>query len=85
MRTVTATHASRRFSDLLQAVEHGETIQVTRAGQVVAEIRPASPTAGRALRVALANGPGLDDTLASDIAAATSLLRAHKSDPSHAG
>lgn len=85
MRTVTATHASRGFSDLLDAVEHGETVQVTRAGHVVAEIRPASPTTGRALRVALANGPRLDEAFASDIAAATSLLTADESDPWHAG
>jgi len=26
MRTVTATQASRGFSDLLDAVEHGETV-----------------------------------------------------------
>jgi antitoxin (DNA-binding transcriptional repressor) of toxin-antitoxin stability system len=66
MRTVTATRASRGFSDLLDAVEHGETVQVTRAGHVVAEIR-------------------LDDTFASDINAATSLLTADESDPWHAG
>ena len=81
MRTVTATHASRGFSDLLDAVERGETVHVTRAGHVVAEIRPASPTTGRALRAALAGAPRLDDELASDIAAATSLLTADESDP----
>lgn len=81
MRTVTATHASRGFSDLLDAVERGETVHVTRAGHVVAEIRPASPTTGRALRAALAGAPRLDDELVSDIAAATSLLTADESDP----
>jgi len=74
MRTVTATHASRGFSDLLDAVERGETVQVTRAGHVVAELRPATPSTGRRLRDALASIPPLDDDLESDIAAATALL-----------
>ncbi|QGQ20196.1 type II toxin-antitoxin system prevent-host-death family antitoxin [Cellulomonas sp. JZ18] len=29
---MTATHASRLFSDLLDAVERGETVAITRAG-----------------------------------------------------
>jgi len=74
MRTVTATHASRGFSDLLDAVERGETVQVTRAGHVVAELRPATPSTGRRLRDALASIPPLDDDLEADIAAATALL-----------
>lgn len=81
MRTVTATQASRGFSDLLDAVEHGETVQVTRAGRVVAEIRPAVPSTDRVLRAALTGLPRLDDALVSDIAAATSLLTADESDP----
>ena len=74
MRTVTATHASRGFSDLLDAVERGETVQVTRAGHVVAELRPASPSTGRRLRDALEGLPALDEDLESDIASATALL-----------
>lgn len=85
MRTVTATHASRGFSDILDAVERGETIRVTRAGHVVAEIRPVAPTTGRALRAALAGEPGLDDDFATDIAAATALLANDEADPWPAG
>ncbi|WP_309133935.1 type II toxin-antitoxin system prevent-host-death family antitoxin [Cellulomonas sp.] len=81
MRTVTATHASRGFSDLLDAVEHGETIAITRAGHVVAEIRPATATTGRALREALAGVPRLDDDIERDIAAATALLTDERDDP----
>jgi prevent-host-death family protein len=81
MRTVTATHASRGFSDLLDAVEHGETIAITRAGHVVAEIRPAAATTGSALREALAGLPRLDDDIESDIAAATALLTVEQDDP----
>jgi prevent-host-death family protein len=74
MRTVTATHASRGFSDLLDAVEHGQTISITRAGRVVAQIGPASPSTGRRLREALAALPPLDDDVEADIASATALL-----------
>ena len=81
MRTLTATHASRGFSDLLDAVEHGETIRITRAGHVVAELRPVVPTTGRALRDALSRIPTLDDAFDDDVAAAASLLRADESDP----
>lgn len=76
MRTVTATHASRGFSDLLDAVEHGQTISITRAGHVVAEIRPASPSTGRRLSAALEALPPLDDDLERDITTATALLTA---------
>jgi antitoxin (DNA-binding transcriptional repressor) of toxin-antitoxin stability system len=70
---------------LLDAVERGEIDQVTRAGRVVAGIRPASPTIGRALRGALANSPCLDDTSASEPPSATSLLTEAASDPWRAG
>ena len=80
MRTVTATHASRGFSEVLDAVEHGETIRITRAGRVVAEVRPVIPATGRALREALAHLPALDDTFDADIAAATTLLTNDESD-----
>lgn len=81
MRTLTATHASRGFSDLLDAVEHGETIRISRAGHVIAELRPVTPSTGRALREALARTTAPDETFEADIAAATSLLTTNESDP----
>ncbi len=74
MRTVTATHASRGLSGLLDAVERGETVRVTRAGHVVAELRPASPSTGRRLRQALEGLAPLDEDLELDIASATAPL-----------
>lgn len=53
MKTMTATEASRGFSDLLDAVERGEVVTVTRGGHVVAEIRPAAGKTGRDLDQAL--------------------------------
>ena len=85
MHTVTATHASRGFSDLLDAVERGDTIAITRGGRVVAEIRPAAATTGRALREALSAVPRLDDDFESDVAAARALLVPDESDPWRAG
>ncbi len=81
MRTMTATHASRGFSELLDRVEHGETVRITRAGHVVAELRPVTLTTGRNLREALSEVPHLDETFDTDIAAATALLTTDESDP----
>ena len=38
---MTATEASRNFSDLLDAIERGETVTITRGHHAVAEVRPA--------------------------------------------
>ncbi|MFT4219055.1 MAG: type II toxin-antitoxin system prevent-host-death family antitoxin [Microbacterium sp.] len=70
MRTLTATEASRRFSDLLDAVENGESVVVTRGNRVVAEIRPAGGRTGRDLRAALEGAPPLDADLMNDIESA---------------
>lgn len=83
MRTITATRASRGFSELIDAVERGETFAITRAGHVVAEIRPAAATTGRALRAALGGLPPLDDAFERDVAAATALLATEADDPWH--
>lgn len=74
MKTLTATEASRSFSSLLDAIEHGETVIVTRGGRAVAEIRPARTTTGRHLRLALAALGPPDDALEHDIDAARQLL-----------
>jgi prevent-host-death family protein len=73
MREMTASEASRNFSAVLDSVEHGETIVVTRAGRRIASISPASAATGAALNAVLANWRGtaaLDDAFAESIAAA---------------
>lgn len=40
MRTVNATHARRHLAALLQAVEAGETVIITRHGQPIAKLEP---------------------------------------------
>ncbi len=67
MRRVTATDAARRFSELLDAVEHDdETFVVDRKGRVVARITPepvASGAAAKDLLRRLAPDPDWADEL----------------------
>lgn len=81
MRIVTATEASRRFSDLLDAIERGESVTVTRGNRPVAELRPARRRTGSDLRAALTGISPPDDRFESDIAAAVALLAAEEADP----
>lgn len=74
MRTVSAAEASRRFSDLLDEIEAGHTVMVTRGNRTIAEIRPARRRTGRDLRAALAEVPPPHDQFAADIADALANL-----------
>jgi prevent-host-death family protein len=78
---MTATEASRKFSDLLDAVERGETITITRGNHPVAEIGPAHRRTGADLRAALAGIPAPDEKFASDVSAALELLDQEVDDP----
>ena len=49
MRSVQATDAKVRLAELLRAVEHGETVTITRHGKAVAHLVPA-PAQDRANR-----------------------------------
>jgi prevent-host-death family protein len=71
---MTATQASRGFSEVLDRVERGESIRITRDGHPIAELRPITPATGRALRAALTNAPTLDADIETDIADAINLL-----------
>jgi antitoxin (DNA-binding transcriptional repressor) of toxin-antitoxin stability system len=51
MRRLSATEAARRFSALLDQVEHeGETFVVERRGRAVASIAPAAAVSGRTVK-----------------------------------
>jgi len=78
---MTATEASRHFSDLLDAVERGETISIVRGNHPVAEIGPARRRTGADLRAALADVPLPDDAFSRDIAEAVALLNQEVGDP----
>lgn len=81
MTSLTATEASRNFSALLDAVERGESITITRGNRPIAEIRPTARRTGRQLREALESLPPLDDDFADDVASATRLVDNTWTDP----
>ena len=56
------------FSDLLDAVERGETVTVMRGSHPIAEIGPARRRTGADLREALAGTTPPDDAFARSIA-----------------
>jgi len=71
MKVMTATEASRNFAAVLDEVEHGETIVVTRGGRRIAVIGPAPAAPGRVVKEFLARSvKTLDADFAADVAAA---------------
>ena len=74
MRTITATEASRNFSELLDSIEAGETVTITRGGERIAEIRPAPKKTIGALRAAFAKHPPVDDEFLADIESARAFI-----------
>jgi prevent-host-death family protein len=81
MKTMTATEASRRFSDLLDAVERGETITIVRGSHPVAEIGPARRRTGADLRSALVGVPAPDEEFSRNIAETVALVNSELPNP----
>jgi prevent-host-death family protein len=81
MRTITATEAARRFSDLLDAIERGESVTVTRGNKPFAELRPARRPTGRDLREALSTTTPPDELFEADLADTLALLTIDRTDP----
>lgn len=83
MRTMTATEASRNFSGLLDLVQSGETVRITRGNVPVAEVGPARRHTGADLEAAIltAGLPRLDDDFERDIAEAVAMVAEDGSDP----
>jgi len=70
MREISASEASRTFSAVLNSVEQGETIVVTRAGRRIASIAPAPAATGVALNAVVTRWRGsaaLDKDFAESI------------------
>ncbi|MGN6680543.1 MAG: type II toxin-antitoxin system Phd/YefM family antitoxin [Streptosporangiaceae bacterium] len=74
MRIIRATEASRNFVELLDAIEQGESVTITRGRRAVAEMRPVRRKTGADLRAALERIPPPDDRFAEDISGALALL-----------
>jgi prevent-host-death family protein len=79
MITMTATHAARNFASILDAVEHGETVVITRDGVPVGRFTPERRTSADRLKAALRDHPA-DAGFADDLEAAHAGLRAAFSD-----
>lgn len=79
MITVTATQAARNFASLLDAVEHGESIVITRDGVPVGRINPERRTSADLLKAALREHPA-DERFADDLAGTHADLRSSFSD-----
>jgi prevent-host-death family protein len=68
MTEISATDASKRFADMLDAVEHrGESFTVVRRGRVIATVAPARHTRLGDLRAFLRENPP-DDAWDHDLA-----------------
>jgi prevent-host-death family protein len=75
MQTVNATEAARKFSEMLDGVEHrGQTYVVTRGGKPVARIGPMAAANGQGVKRLLrdhqpdADWPGEISALRADLA-----------------
>lgn len=66
MIAVTATQAARNFANILDAVEHGETVVITRDGVPVGRLAPERQTSADRLRAALRDNPA-DAGFADDL------------------
>jgi prevent-host-death family protein len=71
---VSATEAARKFSDMLDAVEHhGERFTIVRRGRVVAQLEPVSTGKGKDVKALLGRHPA-DPAFAGDLASLRQLL-----------
>jgi prevent-host-death family protein len=74
MIAVTATQAARNFANILDQVERGETIVITRDGVPVGRLTPERRTSAERLKAALRDNPA-DGGFAGDLEAAHADLR----------
>ena len=81
VRTLTATEASRQFSTLLDSIEAGDVVVVTRGNRPIAEIRPVTRRIGRDLRTALEEIPPPDEKFIADVTDAMNFLAPERTDP----
>ncbi|MGH3191018.1 MAG: type II toxin-antitoxin system Phd/YefM family antitoxin [Streptosporangiaceae bacterium] len=74
MITITATQAARNFANLLDAVEHGEVVVITRDGVPVGRFSPERRTSADRLKAALREHPA-DEAFADELEGAAADLR----------
>lgn len=76
---MTATQATRNFAGLLDAVEHGETVVITRDGVTVGRFMPERRTTADRLKAAL-HDHAPDPAFADDLDAVRADVRASFTD-----
>jgi prevent-host-death family protein len=82
MKLMTATEVSRNFAAVLDAVEHGETITITRGNHRIARLGPEPRMSAREVLEKLANrGERVDEDYRSDIRATVDGLDHEIRDP----
>lgn len=74
MVTMTATQAARNFASMLNAVEHGEVVIITRDGVPVGRFTPERRTTADRLKDAMRDRPA-DPGFADDLEALRADLR----------
>ena len=75
MEEVSATEAARKFSDLLDAVEHrGQRFTIVRRGRAIAQVEPVTVGRGRDVK-ALVRRHHADPAWARDMASVRELLQ----------
>jgi prevent-host-death family protein len=82
MIAVTAAQAARSFANILDAVEHGETVVITRDGVPVGRLVPERRTSAARLKAALRDNPA-DADFADDLERAHNDLRSTFGDEVH--
>ncbi|WP_199042846.1 type II toxin-antitoxin system Phd/YefM family antitoxin [Glycomyces salinus] len=82
MKLMTATEVSRNFAAVLDAVEHGENIIITRGKRRIAALSPTPPSNGKAFKDFVASWEGSpDDDWAADIRSALEYVDDEIRDP----
>lgn len=76
---MTATQAARNFAGLLDAVEHGEAVVITRDGVTVGRFTPERRTTAERLKEAFRDHAP-DSAFADDLETARAELRASSTD-----
>lgn len=75
MPEITATEAARKFSDVLDAVEHrGDEFTIVRRGKVIAHLEPATGSRGADVK-ALLHRHRVDDGWREDLSSVRDLLQ----------
>jgi len=79
VKEMSATEVARNFSSVLDSVESGETVIITRGGHRIATVTPAPRANGAAVAEVLRkwqDNPALDDAWVANIAEARRTMNA---------